>query len=243
MKRLPLLALAALALAACGPNNVGSSGSAGTSGSNSTGPGPGSADGGTGGTSGGTSGGASFTCPTSHESYPANPYATSRGGIFPDFFLGPGYWNPSTTPTPDIPTFSVTQTMAFHQLYCSGFRYALVDISAIWCPHCNAEALELPSTYVPGWLKKGGIVFSILEEGNTPNVPATIDDLNFWVNEYSINYPMAIDPQETLVSGVTLQGWPANIILDLKTMSVVDAVFGATDSFLTEFDQTLNAAN
>ena len=236
MKRLALLATAFLfascGLSACGPNNIG----AGTGGS----------DGGSGGSAGttdGGSGGQTFACPTGSATYPESPYGTTRGSIFPDFFLGAGYWNPNTTPTPDLPTFSVTQTMAFHQLYCSGFNYALIDISAVWCPHCNTEAQDLPGKWVPGWLAKHGIVYSILEEGSSPNVPATLDDLNGWISQYGINYPMAIDPQENLVSGLSLQAWPANIILDLKTMRVVDAVFGATDAFFIEFDNTLNVPN
>ncbi|MHB1845687.1 MAG: TlpA family protein disulfide reductase [Deltaproteobacteria bacterium] len=234
MKRTLLTLAVATSLAACGGNNVGSSTSAGSTGGGTTG-GAGS----TGGDAGTT---ATYACPSGGPSYPAAPYETNRGGTFPDFFLGGGYWNPSTTPTPDIPNFQPTSLMAFHQLYCSGFKYALVDISAVWCPHCNTEAQELPTQWVPKWLPKGGIVYSVLEEGATPNVPATMADLQSWISQYQTNYPMALDPQENLVTGLSLQAWPANIILDLKTMKVVDAVFGATDQFFTEFDQTLNAA-
>lgn len=229
MKRLLLtlplgVALLSIQLGCGGGNNVGVSGSTG---------GAGGADAGS---------AAAFACPNGGPTYPSAPYGTSTGGTFPDFFLGPGYWNPSKTPTPDVPTFQPTQLMAFHQLYCSGFKFALIDISAVWCPHCNTEAQELPTQWVPRWLPKGGVVYSVLEEGATPNVPATMDDLTHWVTQYNINYPMAIDPQENLVTGLSLQAWPANIILNLQTMTVVDAVFGATDQFFNTFDQTLDAA-
>jgi hypothetical protein len=52
---------------------------------------------------------------------------------------------------------------------------------------------------------------------------------------------MAIDPQENVVVGVGLEAWPANIIIDLSTMKVVDAVFGNVPQFLTEFDSLLTS--
>jgi hypothetical protein len=87
----------------------------------------------------------------------------------------------------------------------------------------------------------GGIIFSLLEQGENPANAATPADLTTWITQYNINYPMAIDPQENVVTGVGLQAWPANIILDLSDMKVVDAVFGDVPQFLTEFDNLLTA--
>jgi hypothetical protein len=112
MKRL-LIAAASVAFgvtsAACGPNDVGSK----TTSSGLT-----SADGGT--SDGGaplqnTCTPATFTCSGAQGLYPGCPYGTSRGGVFPDFFLGEGYWNSGTTPTNDI-GLTPEQTMAFHLL-------------------------------------------------------------------------------------------------------------------------------
>jgi hypothetical protein len=252
MKRL-LIATASVAFAACGPNNVGSTG--GTTGGTAT------TDAGD-GTNSCTP--ATFTCAgTGGLLYPGCPYGTSRGGVFPDFDLGGGYWNPSTTPVNDL-TLPIPGgqslpdlSMAFHQLYCSGFKYAFIDISAVWCPHCNDEAAAFPGwnattkTYewnaatqtgwAVKWLPLGGVIFSLLEQGENPANAATPADLTTWVNKYNINYPMAIDPQENVVVGVGLEAWPANIIIDLSTMKVVDAVFGNVPQFLTEFDSLLTS--
>jgi hypothetical protein len=240
---------------ACGPNNVGSTGGV------------------TGGSSAGNDGGntlantctpATFACSGSAGLYPGCPYGVNRGGVFPDFFLGGGYWNPSTTPTSDL-TLPIPggqtlpdMSMAFHQLYCSGFKYAFVDISAVWCPHCNDEAATLPgwnattksyawdpaaqTGWAVKWLPMGGVIFSLLEQGEDQANAATPTDLTTWVTKYNINYPMAIDPQENIVSGVQLEAWPANIIIDLSDMKVVDAVFGNVPQFLTEFDNLLTTS-
>jgi len=246
MKRL-LIATASVVLAACGPNNVGSTGGS---------------SGGTVASSGGSSGvansctPATFTCSGSAGLYPGCPYGITRGGVFPDFGLGEGYWNSGTTPTNDL-NLTPEQTMAFHLLYCSGFKYAFIDISAVWCPHCNDEAAAFPgwngtsksyewnptlqTGWAVKWLPMGGIIFSLLEQGENPADAATPDDLTAWVTKYYVNYPMAIDPQENVVTGVGLSAWPANIILDLSNMKVVDAVFGNVPQFLTEFDNLLSS--
>jgi hypothetical protein len=262
MKRLWIAATSvALALVgACGPNNVGSTGGTGTT--NPTG------DGGTGGGSDAGQNDQNSCIPsdyacggTSSLIYPGCPYGVSRGGVFPDFGLGEGYWNNATTPTDDI-GLTTEQNMAFHLLYCSGFKYAFIDISAVWCIHCNEEAGSLPGyvknpdggigTYewnaatqtgwAAKWLPEGGIIFSLLEQGQNPQNAATPADLAAWVKQYNVNYPMAIDPQENVVSGVGLQAWPANIILNLATMQVVDAEFGDQPQVLTEMDGLLSAA-
>ncbi|HUB05894.1 MAG TPA: hypothetical protein VMB50_02780 [Myxococcales bacterium] len=224
--------------------------------------------GGTGGT-GGTTGGPPPTCsPTNaacpatapaalaNATYPGGSCGTDRGSVFPDFFLGTGYWNTGSNgqPLSDIGLTSI-QELAFHYLYCSGFKYAFLDISAVWCPHCNDEAAQLPgwnattqtysynaqaqTGYAVKWLAEGGIILSVLEQGDNPSNAATPTDLTDWITKYNTNYPMAIDPEENLVSGVGLQAWPANIIIDLSNMKVVEAVFGDVPTFYQDFDNYL----
>jgi hypothetical protein len=249
MKRLAVT-LAGVALAACGPNKIGNNGDSGTPQND-----------------GGSTCGTLFTCPNvtfdgGPVTYPVCPYATTRGSVFPDYVLGSatiqggGFFDPTMSPTQtpslDVPAQyqgnpqsspAFSGNVAMHMLHCAsaaGYRYALIDISSVWCPHCRDEATQLPTQWVPGWNAKGGLVFSVLEDGNAVNTPATVQDLNAWVTGYGSNYPVVLDPQETLVSGTNLQGWPANIIIDLRTMTVYDSVFGATFQFFTEFDNLLN---
>jgi hypothetical protein len=260
-------AFAAVALAACGSNTIGND--------------AGSADSGTGdgGTDGGPACAQflppPYTCTgaASGLTYPQCPYGTSLGHIFPDTQLtttgsGGGFFDPNLSPTEtpvlDLPSAYQTNpttapafnpNMAFHLLYCAkaaGFKYALLDISAVWCPHCNTEAQYLPAcitssnclasqgvTVTGKWQSRGGIVFSILVQGASTANAATLNDLYTWVNMYGINYPMSIDPQESMVTTVNLQGWPTNIIINLQDMTVVDSVFGSTWNLFQEFDGLL----
>ena len=169
-------------------------------------------------------------------------WGVANGQVFPDFSLAGGAVpNFSTTPTLDSTTnlSSEFTFMALHQAAAKGFRYAFIDISAVWCPHCNDEAKTLPTQYVPTWLAQGGVVFSILVQGNDPVQPATQSDLINWITGYKVNYPMSIDAEENMVSGTGLNAWPANIIVRLSDMVVIDSVFGATDAFYSEFSSVL----
>jgi hypothetical protein len=263
-----LVLFAAVALAACGTNNIGNdAGNPADSGNADGGPDGGPAC-------------AQFLPPpfqctgtAAGLTYPQCPYGTSQGHIFPDTELtgagsGGGFFDPnmSVTETPglDLPTQyqgnpttapAFNSTMAFHMLYCAkaaGFKYALLDVSAVWCPHCNTEAQYLPAcvtsanclasqgvTVTGKWQSRGGIVFSILVQGSNTSNAATLNDLYTWVNMYGINYPMSIDPQESMVTTVNLQGWPTNVIIKLDDMTVVDSVFGSTWNLFQEFDSLL----
>jgi hypothetical protein len=133
-------------------------------------------------------------------------------------------------------------------LHCSGYKYALIDISAVWCDPCNAEAQELPS-HTDAWRKAGGIVFSALVEGavkSSPPSTPTQAELVAWWSKYGTNYPMAIDPTQImeLAAAVGTQVYlPTNAIVDLSTMKVVynstgfsagggDPTFAQMDSLL-----------
>ncbi|MHB8421100.1 MAG: thioredoxin domain-containing protein [Myxococcales bacterium] len=246
----------------------GSSSGGGSTGSGSTGSG---STGGTGTSSGGStsSGGTTgappppscstlsdLICPSgaaanANQYYPGGNCGVSLGSVFPDFSLGYGYWNGSTTPVSDI-GLTPEQNLALHLLYCSGFRYAFIDISAVWCPNCRNEAAELPGWTGSGyawnaqaqtgwavkWLAEGGIVLSLLEQDAAGN-PAQPSDLDTWIQTYHVNYPMAIDPEENVATGTNIQAWPGNIILDLSTMKVVKAEYGNNPTFFQSFDTTL----
>lgn len=180
--------------------------------------------------------------------YPGSPetWGVSVGQVFPEETLAGGAVpNFSTTAVADstnqatwAPSFSFQE---LHAAACQGFRYAFIDISAVWCPHCNDEAGTLPKNYVPGWLAKGGVVFSILvQNGNqSAQTAATPADLENWLTMYGINYPMSLDTQQNMVSATSLNAWPANLIIRLKDMVVIDSVFGATDAFYQEFSNVL----
>ncbi len=147
----------------------------------------------------------------------------------------------TTTSANFVPSFT------FQDLYFQGkapptgnsFRYAFIDISGAWCPHCQQEATDLPSGYVKQWLAEGGVVFSILVQDASNSAPATTGTLFSWVRQYQTNYPISIDLEENMAYDTGIKAWPGNVIVRLSDMQVIDSVLGAGDSFYETFSKAL----
>jgi len=246
-------AVASLALVACGGNTVNTDPSTGTGGTGTTG-----------GVVAGTSTGAPIDYPT-----PISPQVNGIGvgNTFPNIALAGGALlnfaptvtldcSPKDACTTNSPNFAPSFT--YQDLYFAGkpagqvntdvarqnitgqaFRYAFVDISAIWCIHCNQEAATLPSQYVAKWLEQGGIVFSILVQDSGGAAPATDTGLFTWIRQYQLNYPISIDSQENMLTTATIKAWPGNVIVRLHDMKVIESVLGAGDSFYDDFTKHL----
>jgi hypothetical protein len=173
----------------------------------------------------------------------------SPGQTFPDVELsGGGILNFATTETKDdVGAFS-TNSISMHDLFCSGFKYVFIDVSARWCPHCKTEAQEIPgwtgSAYKTNslyqtWLNAGGTVFSVLVQSND-STSATESDLTYWINFYNTPYPMSLDTYQTMASFIGLAGWPENMIVDLSNMQVKVTVGGDDPTFYQTYCTILN---
>jgi hypothetical protein len=137
------------------------------------------------------------------------------------------------------PAGQVNTDVAGQNITGQGFRYAIVDISAIWCIHCNEEAGTLPGQYVAKWLAEGGIVFSILVQDASGASPADDNGLFTWVRQYQLNYPISIDTQENMATTSGIKAWPGNVIVRLHDMKVIESVLGAGDMFYDDFTKHL----
>jgi hypothetical protein len=249
MKRLGMVALSGLAFAACGGNVIPGGTSGGTNGGYEQ---MGNTNGGNGGSTGSANGGGTtggvqntdagppppppctggYVCP-SNSSVSGNavtkPYPTTNactgtflamGATIPDVSVGIG----CIDLTEANRRYCRLDTVNLNFLYCAGYKYALIDISASWCGYCQQEATDLPNK-ISGWQQKGGIVFSLLSEGPAQGSTPTKTDLLAWWSQFGTNYPMALDPVHLMeqafpTNGGSL-GLPANLIVDLRTMKVV----------------------
>jgi len=241
-------AAVSFALAACGGNTLNTPGTTG------------------GGTTGGTGSGTTTGTPVDYPvPTPPQVYGIAQGNTFPLVSLqGGALMNLSTTSTPDCPpndkcTTSSSNFMpsfTFQDLYNAGkpapagqgIRYAFIDISGAWCPHCVQEAKDLPGTipaygagYVKDWLAEGGIVFSILVQNYQEDGPATTQNLFTWVNSYQLNYSISIDMEQNMVYTTGIRAWPGNVIVRLHDMQVIYSVLGAGSSFYQDYSKYLTA--
>ncbi len=194
--------------------------------------------------------------------YPAGPYNVQPGDVIADYAFE-GFANPLLAsgelkpillsdfynPHADDPSYAPGDPSVDDRLFPKDSHYAagtpkpkalVIDIGAIWCGPCNYEAkIELP----PRRLKYhpiGGEILFQLADGATQGVAATQKDLVNWTKKYKVDYPSTIDADKQLAALFDANAYPANMIIDLRTMRIVAVVAGVPDeAFWTKFEATI----
>ncbi len=102
----------------------------------------------------------------------------------------------------------------------------VINIGAVWCGPCKQEAAQiLPGEYA-ALHPKGMELFAVLADSNAPGEAATFKDLDSWVTAYPVNYPSVIDPKKHMANLADPSQFPANIVVDTRTMEIVTFVPG-----------------
>jgi hypothetical protein len=194
--------------------------------------------------------------------YPAGPYNVQPGDVIADYAFE-GFANPLLAsgelkpillsdfynPHADDPSYAPADPSVDDRLFPKDSPYAAgtpkpkalgIDIGAIWCGPCNYEAkIELP----PRRLKYhpiGGEFLFQLADGATQGVTATQKDLVNWTKKYKVDYPSTIDTDKQLAALFDANAYPANMIIDLRTMRIVAVVAGVPDeAYWTKFEATI----
>lgn len=118
----------------------------------------------------------------------------------------------------------------------------LIDVASVWCGPCNYEADEvLPGLYVK-YKPQGGEFLLQLADGATPGKAATSKSLFNWTKKYKVDYPSTIDPTYKLGALFEADAFPANMIIDTRTMKIVEVISGAPEpgtSFWKTYEKVL----
>ena len=87
----------------------------------------------------------------------------------------------------------------------------------------------------------GGEFLLQLGDGATGGKAATPKDLYNWTKKYQVNFPATIDPDYKLGELFPANAWPANVIINTRTMKIVAAVAGVPQAtYWTKFEKTIN---
>ncbi len=194
--------------------------------------------------------------------YPSGPYSVHPGDVIKDFsfqgFASPvkdsaalvtitlsDFYNPHA----DDPGYAPTDPARDDRLFPKDSPYGegkpkpralAIDIGAIWCGPCNYEAkTELPPRYLK-YKPLGGEFLFQLADGATQGKAATEKDLVSWTKKYKVDYPSTIDNAAQLTQLFDANSYPANLIINLRTMRIEAVVAGVPDeAFWAKFEATI----
>lgn len=115
-----------------------------------------------------------------------------------------------------------------------------VNVSAVWCGPCKEEAqTTLPEKYAE-LASEGLEILMVLADSEAVGSPAGFIHLDNWCTSFAVNYPAVIDPAAQLGGSFDQSQFPANLIVDTRTMTIVEIVTGIpTDSFWDKMDEVL----
>jgi hypothetical protein len=215
-------------------------GTSGTGGGTSSGTGGGSSA--TGGGTSGTGGGTAGTGGGAQDPYPPGPYGVGVNRVIANFSL-PGYFTTGNgVKVNTLPKMANNDLQAVREATDANgnkFKYLLLDISAGWCPPCNAEAKDLGltgshSTLIKTWQQKGGLFMTVLTESydESTHAPPVDADPDTWINTNSSQSSVVYDPQQNLLTaGIDPNAFPTNLVIDLRTMKIVAGWPGVNESY------------
>jgi hypothetical protein len=164
--------------------------------------------------------------------YPSGPYGTQEGDTIANACFQ-GFRQPDVV-NHDVGSL---ETVAFSDYYdpigTKGDRLILINTAAVWCSACRTEheGLSAKNTeYAP----KGLRIVSALFQDAASN-PATIGDLSGWVESFSSNYVMVLDPDYQLGAYASAETAPLNLVVDARTMKIEKKLLGDQPTILWPF--------
>jgi hypothetical protein len=219
----------------------GSTGSTGGAGAASSG-----GAGGTGGVAGAGGQGGSGGAGGSADAYPPGPYGLDVGEVAPNLELQ-GFVDSTVSQTlvtirlEDFYNPTGDGTYPADSQYGAGAakpKALLLNFAARWAGSSDNESGQLLPPRYRQYAPMSGQFLGVLIESTTAGQAADAVDLATWTTKHSTQYPAAIDPSATIQP--TLEAYPTNLVIDPRTMVVVDRWLGAAgDEVWATFEDVL----
>jgi hypothetical protein len=181
--------------------------------------------------------------------YPAGPYGIAVGSVIEDYEFQ-GLPN-SLVDADNLQTIRLSDfyNPTGADVFPPGSPYGegqpkpkalLVNVGAVWCGPCNFEAKNIFPPRYAEFQPQGGEFLFALVDGPEPGVPAEEKHLEGWAKKYDLDYPCVLDPPYKLGALFESDGFPANTIIDTRTMAIKVALTASPPpSFWDEFAQVL----
>lgn len=121
------------------------------------------------------------------------------------------------------------QLIRLNDVAALGYDLILFNVAAGWCGPCQAETKEfkyLIKTY------PNVAVFQVIFDHSTPGVVPTLEFVSKWIKTLKAVGYVGVDPDRKVMSINTEGSTPLNMIIDAKTMKVLDKFNGSPQSGL-----------
>ncbi len=191
----------------------------------------------------GTNAGTSSTLPSAGPSYekvdyPAGPYGVGVHATLENFaFLG---WHDPVAANYDQTKLETVQLSEYYNPDGrNNLKLIWINASAVWCSVCRAEMADIKNNGVrAAFAPKGVQLIETLFEDNKSG-PAKPLDLHNWgsLPAHSIDFPLLLDPGFKLGAFFTSDATPLNMLVDAKTMKVIDATMGYSSDYWQRVDK------
>lgn len=180
--------------------------------------------------SSGKAGAAPASAAPSWTAYPKGPYGTRRGSTIENLsFLG---WKHPDQVGYDPNRFETIRLSDFYDPDGhTGVKLLALNASAVWCSVCRREYQEMHRNDVYASLHGLGleILGTLFEDNNY--YPAQPLDLKNWgsLSTHAVTFPLGLDPGFKLGAYFDSDATPLNMLIDVRTMTIVQITMGITD--------------
>ncbi|MDF3065210.1 MAG: uncharacterized protein K0R38_811 [Polyangiaceae bacterium] len=172
--------------------------------------------------------------------YPAGPYGTGLGATLADYsFLG--WHDPVAVDYDDTKLEEVSLSEYYDPDGAKGIKLIWINASAVWCSVCRTEMKDIKNNGVRAEFAPKGVqmLVTLFEDKNSG--PAKPSDLRNWgrAPAHLIDFPLVLDPGFKLGAFFTSDATPLNMLVDARTMKVVDATMGYSLDYWQQVDKLL----
>jgi hypothetical protein len=174
------------------------------------------------------------------QDYPPGPYGLGEHATLENFgFLG---WRDPVASNYDENHLEQVRLGDFYDPDGSkNIRLIWINASAVWCTVCRAEMVDIRDNAVNKTFKPRGVQMIVTLFEDNKAGPARPLDLHNWGNQgqYAIDFPLLLDPGFKLGAFFTSDATPLNMLVDARTMKVIDATMGYSLTYWQEVDKLL----
>jgi hypothetical protein len=174
------------------------------------------------------------------QDYPPGPYGVGVHATLENFsFLG---WHDPKSANYDVSKLEHVQLSEYYNPDGrSNVKLIWINASAVWCSVCRAEMGDINTNQVHAVFGPKGVQLLVTLFEDNDSGPATPGDLANWgrAPQHAIDYPLALDPGFKLGAFFTSDATPLNMLVDAKTMKVLDATMGYSSDYWDRVDRLL----